>query len=109
MECSAQERSEGWVVALSGDVDLESSPRARKLLLECVNQGGRVVVDLSGVSYIDSSGVASLVEALQAARRVNGQLALAQVSEAADRVLKLARLDQVFLLYPSVSEALHAA
>ena len=47
------------IVALEGDVDLQSSPDARKVLLECVARKKPVLVDLSGVGYIDSSGVAS--------------------------------------------------
>ena len=50
------------VVAFEGDVDLQSSPDARKVLLETVGKGLPIMVDLSQVGYIDSSGVASLVE-----------------------------------------------
>ena len=57
------------VVAFEGDVDLDTSPVARKILLDCVKLKRPVVVDMSGVSYIDSSGVASLVESLQTARK----------------------------------------
>lgn len=109
MEHSVQVLAGGVVVILRGEVDLRNSPRARKLLLDHVARSERVVVDLSGVSYLDSSGLASLVEALQAARRRQGRLSLAAVSEAAERVLHLARLDKVFALYPSVAEALNAA
>jgi anti-sigma B factor antagonist len=47
------------IVVLKGDVDLESSPAAREILLKTVDGAGRVLVDLSSVTYIDSSGVAS--------------------------------------------------
>lgn len=94
------------VVAFEGDVDLDSSPAARKVLLDCVNRTRPLVVDMSGVSYIDSSGVASLVESLQAARKAGQGFALAAVSESALRVLQLARLDKVFAIHPSLDEAL---
>ena len=60
-------RSEGdaIVVALSGEVDLESSPKVRGVLLDSVREKRSVLVDMAGVSYIDSSGIASLVEAYQ--------------------------------------------
>ena len=94
------------VVALEGDVDLSSSPDARKVLLGCVRKGRPVIVDMAGVSYIDSSGVASLVEALQGARKAGSEFALAAVSEAALRVLRLARLDTVFTIHESREAAL---
>ena len=101
-------REEGGVVvaSLSGDVDLESSPRARELLLGLVRGGRSVLVDLSGVGYIDSSGVASLIEAFQLARRSGPAFALVAPSTAALRVLQLARLDRVFHIHATLAEAL---
>ena len=77
-----------------------------KPCLNVLKTTGNVIVDLSGVTYIDSSGVASLVEALQAAKKNGSQLSLAAVSEPTRRVLELARLDKVFTIYNSVDEAL---
>ena len=90
------------IVELTGDVDLERSPDVRKLLLEQIGAGHAVIVDLSGVSYIDSSGVASLVEAFQNARNRGSDFSLASVSAAAMRVLELARLDKIFTIHASV-------
>jgi anti-sigma B factor antagonist len=94
------------VVALSGDVDLESSPRARTLLLDCVGRKQPVLVDMSRIAYIDSSGVASLVEAFQSARKAGTRFALVSVSDAALRVLQLARLDKIFAIHKTVEDAL---
>jgi anti-sigma B factor antagonist len=94
------------IVALSGDVDLDSSPQVRSVLLESVREKRGVLVEMSAVSYIDSSGVASLVEAYQSARRGSTTFALVAVSDAAMRVLELARLDQVFSIHASIMEAL---
>jgi anti-sigma B factor antagonist len=96
------------IVVLKGDVDLESSPAAREILLKSVDGAGTVLVDLSSVTYIDSSGVASLVEALQAAKRNGGKFALVAASEPTRRVLELARLDKVFTMYASVDEGMQA-
>ena len=104
MEHSVREEQGAVIACLGGDVDLENSPRARELLLECVGRGKKVLVDLSGVSYIDSSGVASLVEAFQLAKRNRTDFALVSVNAAALRVLELARLDKVFTIHESVAE-----
>jgi anti-sigma B factor antagonist len=96
------------IVVLKGDVDLESSPAAREVLLKSVEGAGKVLVDLSSVTYIDSSGVASLVEALQAAKRNGGRFALVAASDPTRRVLELARLDKVFTMYTTVDEGMKA-
>ena len=108
MKHEISEKQDSTVVAFTGEVDLESSPVAREILLKCLESTSKVIVDLSEVTYIDSSGVASLVEALQAAKKNGSQFALAAVSEPTRRVLELARLDKVFTLYDSVDEALNA-
>ncbi len=94
------------IVAFEGDIDLESSPKSREILLKAVDDAGHVLVDLSEVSYIDSSGVATLVESLQAARSKSGRFALLKPSDPVRRVLELARLDQVFTLHTSLDAAL---
>jgi len=94
------------VVILNGEVDLNNSPDARKVILTCLKKMRHVMVDLSSVEYIDSSGVASLVEGFQYARTNNLEFGLIGVSEAAMSVLRLARLDQVFKIYGSLEERL---
>ncbi len=108
MNHSVTDYANAIVVAFSGDVDLETSPSAREVLLGLVDRGMPLLIDLSAVNYIDSSGVASLVEALQATRNAGMAMGLVSVSEAALRVLKLARLDTVFPLYGNIDEGLAA-
>lgn len=108
MNCEIRDEGAVGIVSLSGDVDLESSPRVRTALLDCVGMKSAVLVDMSGVSYIDSSGVASLVEAFQSARKSQTVFALAEVSEGAMRVLELARLDKVFTIHPTLGDGLKA-
>lgn len=96
------------VLKLKGEVDLEHSPAVRKLLLDAVARRRNVLVDLAGVDYIDSSGIACLVEALQAAQKNGFALALVAVSHRVMRVLALARLDKVFPIHADVEAALAA-
>lgn len=107
MKHRIEQKPEGIVVSFEGDVDLQSSPVARDVLLDAVERNGRVVVDLSAVGYIDSSGIAALVEALQRSRQRQGgaSLALAAVSDPVLRVLRLARLDRVFTIHPTLADA----
>jgi anti-sigma B factor antagonist len=105
MSKSASGKTAASVVHLEGSVDLEHAPAARKRLLDAVALGRNVLVDLSAASYIDSSGIACLVEALQAARSKGADLGLVAVSTQAMRVLELARLDMVFPIHEDFAAA----
>lgn len=94
------------VIELSGDIDMNNSPDARKVILTCLKKNRHVMVDLAEVEYIDSSGVASLVEGFQYARSNGLEFGLVGVSESAMSVLRLARLDQVFRIYDSLDARL---
>ncbi len=92
------------VISLTGDIDLNESPNVRSQVLENLKKNLNLLIDLSEVSYIDSSGVASLVEGLQTARSQKLSFALVGVSESAIQVLQLARLDTVFTIYNSIDD-----
>ena len=96
------------IVYLTDSVDMSCSPQARKVILNGLQQHDHLVVDLSKVEYIDSSGVAVLVEGFQVAQSQGRKFSLLRVSEGAMNVLKLARLEQVFSIYDS-EEALQRA
>ena len=106
MEHESREVGPVSVVSFRGEVDLEHSPVARDVLLGCVRAGRHLAVDLSGVSYIDSSGIAGLIEAYQTAKSSNLQFRLAQISGAVRRVLELAHLDRVFPIRDSIEDAM---
>lgn len=106
MEIAITEQGGTQVVSLEGEVDLQTSPQLREALLKCVENGKPIAVEMASVSYIDSSGVASLVEAFQAARTKGLNFCLAAINEAPLRVLKLARLDGVFIIHENLEQAL---
>jgi anti-sigma B factor antagonist len=68
----------------------------------------KLVVDLSKVSYIDSSGLAVLIEAMQGVEEYGGIFALAGMQETVRSIFEIARLDQVFRIFPDVDSALAA-
>ena len=91
-------------IGFDGAVDLSSSSDARKNIIEILELNRNILIDLSLVNYIDSSGVACLVEGYQIAKKQSLKFGLIGVSDAAMSVLKLARLDQVFPIYNSKEE-----
>lgn len=106
MRHAVNEAPNGVVVQLYGDVDLESSPKAREILLDSVGRKRDVFVDLSNVNHIDSSGVATLIEAFQEARRNEVEFVLVSVGSAAMQVLELARLDEFFTIHDALPEGI---
>lgn len=93
------------LVTVGGEVDLSWSPQLRKAILDALATKKPVAVDLSQVSYIDSSGIAALVEGFQQARGKSQRFALVAISSAVRAVLELARLDRVFPIYATLTDA----
>jgi anti-sigma B factor antagonist len=108
VQISARRNDRTTIFDLSGDIDFANSPEVRQSLLREIRESrvSRVVVNLSGVHYIDSSGVASLVEGLKASRDLGSRFILFGLSTAAREVLQLSRLLKVFEIYDSEEEAL---
>lgn len=98
------------VLPLEGEIDLHVSPRVAESLGAMIEQRpARVVVDLSRVTYIDSSGLAVLIEAMQNVEAYGGKFVLAGLQENVRPILEIARLDQVFIIFPHVDAALAAS
>ncbi len=108
MKYPESEKNGFMIISLVGEVDLNYSPVAREQILKYLKQKKDVLVDLSQVIYIDSSGIASLVEGFQLARQQKLFFALFGVSRAAMQVLQLARLDKVFPIYSDIDAAVAA-
>lgn len=107
MELSLEDRSEeGWlIVAVTGELDLHTSPRLREHLLELIDEGHRsIAADLSGVSFMDSSSLGVLVMCLKRMREHDGRLALAGVQASPMKVLQLTGLDRIFQILGSVAD-----
>ena len=101
MSFKVSEQAGVATVFLSGEIDLERSPLARRTLLDALARKQSLVVDLGDVSYIDSSGIASLVEAYQRAKNANLGFTLTHVGDGVMKVLSLARLNKVFPIRPA--------
>lgn len=97
------------VFAPEGAIDLHVAPEIRASLRAMTDRKPkRLVVDLSKVPYVDSSGLAVLIAAMQSMEHNGGIFMLAGAQEAVQTILESARLDQYFLLFPHVDAALAA-
>lgn len=108
MKLAVRKMAHATVVDVSGDVDLESSPDLRRTLLEVMKRDAppRVLVNLSAVPYIDSSGIATLVEGLKLSQETKIPYALVGLGKNPRSVLEFARLHKVFQIFETEQEAL---
>lgn len=92
---------------LEGDLDFHTSPEFREELQELIaKEVKKIIVNLKKVQYIDSSGLATFVEALQKMKRYQGKLVLTELAASVRSVFEIAKLDKVFALANSEGEAL---
>ena len=110
LSLSTYDSGDHTVLEVGGEVDVYTAPRLREKLVELVETGARhVVVDLSRVEFLDSTGLGVLVGALKRLRAVNGTFGLVCAHERLLKIFRITALDRVFSLYDSVAAATAAA
>jgi anti-sigma B factor antagonist len=110
VKTSTRQVGDATIVDVVGQIDLHSSPDLRKVLLEALREKSapRVVVNLERVDYMDSSGVAALVEGLKTSMGLNTRFVLCRLGPAVKEMLKLTQLLSVFQVCESEEQALRA-
>lgn len=107
MEVTRRDVDDAVILDVDGDVDVRSSPTLRKELLALTDEKkARILVNLSGVPYIDSSGIATLVECMQRVRPFNGVFRIFGVNPRIKDVFTMAKLNRIFSMCESEKEAL---
>jgi anti-sigma B factor antagonist len=102
--------SQARIIALDGELDMHSVPVVREQLSAAITEKApRILLDLTGLSYIDSSGLALFIESLQRMHGYGGKLALFGLSDTVRHIFEVARLDQVFTIHQDQQAALAAA
>jgi anti-sigma B factor antagonist len=97
------------ILPLEGEIDLHVAPQISASLAAMIAaKPPTMVVDLSKVSYIDSSGLAALIEAMQKVGKYGGKFALSGLQEGVRPIFEISRLDQVFRIFPDNASALAA-
>lgn len=94
------------VLSLRGELDLHNSPRLRNLLQPLVEKRPvKLILDLTGVSYMDSSGVGTMVEFKRRMERGGGRLILAGLQQRVRSVFEITQLDKFFTITATLEEA----
>jgi anti-sigma B factor antagonist len=95
------------VLPLKGEIDLHVSPVVTASLTAMIDKKPeRMVIDLSDVTYIDSAGLAALIQAMQKVEAYGGKFLLAGLQETVRSIFEISRLDQVFRIFPDTDTAL---
>ncbi len=101
-----EDRGPYTVVTIGPELDARTAEAAKAFLRELVESGRhRLVLDLSPLSFIDSSGLSALVAALKAARARGGDVRLAGLTPAVRSIVELTRLHRLFAIYDDVDAA----
>ncbi len=107
MNVERREQQDAVLFTVEGQVDMHTSPDLRKQLRRAIDQKKPLlVVDLTNVSFIDSSGLATLIEALQGVGRYDGKLRLVGLSPSVMNLFKLSNLVSIFDIRDTREEAL---
>src|ERR1700709_632934 len=94
------------ILALEGDIDMHRSPEVKESLEPLIAQKvQRILVDFSAVTYIDSSGLATMIETLQRIQSYGGKLAMFGLRDSVRGIFEIARLDQIFSIFPNEAAA----
>jgi len=107
IQVKREDLPQATVVTIGGSVDIYSSPELRgELKVALDRKVKRLVIDLGGVSFVDSSGLATLIEALQKVQAYSGTLLLCNLSAKVLGVFQLANLDRIFQIRETREAAL---
>jgi anti-sigma B factor antagonist len=106
MQWTESKDNEFTILNLTGEVDLQHSPVLRKLLQEKIKaRNSALIIDFSGVEYIDSSGLATLVEYRRDSRGYGGEFALINLNTRVRTIFELVRLNEIISIYPAMADA----
>lgn len=107
MKYTQIKKNNSTVCTLSGEINLESSPDLRKFCAQLLAKGEKnMILNFKDVSYVDSSGLATLIELFQKIKEKSGSLKLCSLSDKVKGVFELTKLDRVFKICPSEEDAL---
>jgi anti-sigma B factor antagonist len=104
--CEAATIDDGLLITVSGEIDFISSAQLHVDLLEhLAQQPQRMILDLGRVTYMDSSGLAMLVQALSVQTKRNAKLVLCNLAERVRGIFQIARLDKIFTIVANAEQA----
>jgi len=108
MTIKSEDKGDITVFYLNGEVDLYTSPDIREDLNKIIDQRKKILISFKDVSYIDSSGLATLIELYQRAKKWQGDIILVDMKDSVKGVFELSRLDKIFTILATFEEGVTA-
>ena len=106
MQVTEKQSNDILLYSVNGDIDINSSPDIRDSFEKTIaKKAMKIVINLSGVSYIDSSGLATLVEMLKKTRSYGGKLRLSSLAPKVKSLFEITKLEKLFEIYDNEDEA----
>lgn len=106
LEITTERAGSSCQIVLVGEIDVYTSPQLKRELVDAVEAGCvDIIVDLQGVSFIDSSGLGVLVSGLRRVKEQDGTLRLICTRESILKIFRITGLDKVFPIFASAEEA----
>lgn len=110
IETSLRHRDDMPVLDVVGEIDIYTTPQFKEAVSAAIDEGKPgIVINMSQVTYMDSSGFGTLLSATKRLRPINGALYLSGCNDAINRMLQITRLNTIFGIYATEDEALAAA
>lgn len=106
MRISVRDVGAAKVVEVEGEVDLSTSADLRRTLLETLPDVARLALNLGAIRYIDSSGIATLIEVLKRSQHLKKEFVLFGLSPAVQEVFRLTHVVRIFQVFQTEQEAL---
>jgi anti-sigma B factor antagonist len=93
------------IISLNGEVDVASAPNLNDAVGSVTGPGARLILDLTGVSFMDSTGLSALIRTFKMLREAGGELRIVAAGTRVTKLFEVTKLDLVFATYPSVAAA----
>ena len=110
IETSLRHRENVPILDVAGEIDIYTTPQFKEAVSAAIEEGqAAIIINMTNVTYMDSSGFGTLLSATKRLRPVNGGLYLSGCNDAITRMLQITRLNTIFGVYGTEDDALQAA
>ncbi|MHB8510654.1 MAG: STAS domain-containing protein [Actinomycetota bacterium] len=106
LEVRSDTRGDWCVLTVSGEIDVFTAPKLHEKIVQSIDSGHeKLVIDLDGVGFMDSTGLGTLVGGLKRIKERDGTLSLVCTNRPVLRILTITGLDSVFAIFDKVDDA----
>ena len=97
MQVKIEDKNEVKICYINGEIDINSAPQIKKIFDKIISEkSNKVLVNLKDVSYVDSSGLATMVEMLKNIRTYGGKMKISNLSQKVKSLFEITKLDKLF-------------